>query len=149
MELFAGAVLSTASMVSLLLLWLAMDRALNQRRLMARLARLELVDMPAVPEAGTSRLLRGVALHRVGAALAAYWPGLPLARWRRALVQAGLFERLSIEEFLALRIVAALAGVLLCASAVVLLGPFGLGLGVLGGLVGYVLPSLVVAHVAA
>jgi tight adherence protein C len=148
MDLFAGAVLSTASMVSLLLLWLAMDRALAQRRLLARLARLELLDIPAVPEASSSRLLQGVALHRLGAALAAYWPSVRLARWRRALVQAGLVERLSIEEFLALRVVAALAGVLLCASATVLLGPFGLGFGVLGGFAGYLLPSLVVRHVA-
>jgi tight adherence protein C len=149
MDLFAGAILSTASVVSMLLLWLAMDRALSQRRLEARLARLELIDVPGGPIAGSSNLLHTEALHRLGAALAAYWPGSQLARWRRALVQAGLFDRLSIEEFLALRIVAVVAGVLICASAVVLLGPIGLGFGVLGGLVGYVVPSLAVAHVAA
>jgi tight adherence protein C len=125
-----------------------MDRALSQRRLEARLARLELVDVPTGPAAGSASLLRTLALHRLGAALALYWPSLQLARWRRALVHAGLFERLSIEEFLGLRIVAAVAGVLICASAAVLLGPLGLGFSVLGGLVGYVVPSLVVAHVA-
>ncbi len=148
MALVVSLVLAAAGAFSLFLLWLALDRALSQRRLAARLARYELLDAPAAPAGERPRLVHLAALRRLGAAAAACWPQELLLRWRRTLLHAGLVERLSVEEFLALRLVATAAGVLLGACVVVWLGPAGLAVSVLGGVVGYLAPAVVVARVS-
>jgi tight adherence protein C len=133
----------------LLLLWLALDRLQTQRQLAARLVRWDLLEGPEVTVEHRPRQPLRALLQRLGAFLVPCWPQRRLRRWRRTLIQAGLLDRYSVEELLALRVVAMVVGVALCASAVVLLGPAGLAAAVLGGMAGYLLPSLVVARIAA
>jgi tight adherence protein C len=160
LDALSSAGLALGAALSVLLLVLAVDHWRVRQRASARLARFGLVAADEGP--GPADGGRGGAdlLRRLGASLARRAPHKDLLGIHRQLVRAGLAERLSAEEFLGLRVVAALVGVVgglfVVALARLLLGAApGLGAGLLGlvvmaggGVAGYLAPPLVLARLA-
>jgi tight adherence protein C len=154
---FSGAMLALAGALSIMLAAIAVDYVRVRRRSSTRLARFGLLRTPAgpkEPEPGASPLAE--LLHRLGASLAARTQSGKLQELREALGRAGLADRLAVEEFLGLRVLALLLGVvvggvlIVVASLLVRDWPFAatLPLILLAGLLGYALPPLVVQQMA-
>jgi tight adherence protein C len=149
--------LALAGALSIMVAAVAIDYIRVQRRSTTRLARFGLLrTVSAVP--GPTRGMSPLAelLHRLGASLASRTQSGKLQEFRLALVRAGIADRLAVEEFLGLRVLALLlglvaGGVLAVAVDLVLRGlswPLITPLILLAGLAGYALPPLVVARMA-
>jgi tight adherence protein C len=155
--LFSAGMLALAGALSIMLAAVALDYVRVQRRSTTRLARFGLLGASGtLPAAGRRAAPVAEMLHRLGASLVARTPGPRLQELRGALVRAGVADRLAVEEFLGLRVVALLlglvvGGVLAVVADLALRGlPWALATPLipLAGLVGYALPPLVVAQMA-
>jgi tight adherence protein C len=159
-DALSNAGLALGAALSVLLLVLAVDHWRVRQRASSRLARFGLVaadEVPATP--GASRDSADV-LRRLGVGLAQRAPADSLQQVRGELVRAGLAERLSAEEFLGLRVLAALVGMvaglfLVALLRLLLIVPPGLAAGLLGiaalvggGVLGYLAPPLLLARFA-
>jgi len=159
-DVLSSAGLALAATLSVLLLVLAVDHWRVRQRASSRLARFGLVATDPTPGAAGTGHEGADVLRRLGAGLVQRTSHDRLRQIRDELLRAGLAERLSVEEFLGLRVVAALAGAVgglfLLTLARLLLGAApGLGAGLLGlalmaagGGAGYLAPPLALERLA-
>lgn len=139
---------SLVGMLSVLLCAMAVDHLRVQRHLGNRLARYNLHSTTSGTIADTRWLQKGDMLRRLGCHLARRSGSDRLQRVRDELVRAGLIDRLTPEELLALRLLATVVGVGLGSLLTVFVGPLASLAVVLGGVLGYLLPSLVLRQLA-
>src|SRR5215212_5042783 len=132
---------SLVGMLSVLLCAMAVDHLRVQRHLGNRLARYNLGGPASGTIADTRWLQKGDILRRLGCHLAQRSGSDRLQRVRDELVRAGLIDRLTPEELLALRLLATVGGVGLGSVLTVFVGPLASVAVVLGGVLGYLLPS--------
>jgi tight adherence protein C len=160
LDALSSAGLALGAALSVLLLVLAVDHWRVRQRASDRLARFGLVAADEGPGATAAGRAGAAVLRRLGAGLAARAPRARLQQVHDALLRAGLADRLSAEEFLGLRVAAALAGMvaglfLVSLARLLLGGAAGLGAGLVGlvvmavgGALGYLAPPLVLARFA-
>jgi tight adherence protein C len=148
----SGGILALAGALSIMLAAVAIDSVRVQRRSTTRLLRFGLLGTPGdlkAPDQRGSPVAE--LLHRLGASVAARMQGGKLQELREALVRAGLSDRLALEEFLGLRILALLLGTVVGGVLLVVADLLLRGLPIvsttplilLAGLLGYALPPLV------
>jgi tight adherence protein C len=120
------------------------QRILMRRGAIARLARYGAFDDTG-PEATAAPAGSALGLLApLGARVAHFMNRESLRQQRMELVRAGVDHRLTVEEFLALRILAVPAGFAIGLLAIPLLGPTALLIAIIGAPIGYLLPRLVV-----
>jgi tight adherence protein C len=153
----SSGMLAVAGALSIVLAAVAIDYIRVQRRSTARFARFGLVStVGAAPTAGRPSTPLADLLRGLGATVAARISGGKLQELRLALVRAGVADRLAVEEFLGLRVLALLLGLVVGGVFAVVMDLVLRGLPlaatgplvVLAGVGGYTLPPLVVAHMA-
>jgi tight adherence protein C len=126
----------------------AAQRILVRRQAMARMSRYGVVRDDAheavVAPAGSAVSL----LAPLGARVAHLMKRESLQEVRLELMRAGVDHRLTVEELLALRLLAVPVGIAVGLLLIPILGPAALVVAVLGGPIGYILPSAVLHQLA-
>jgi tight adherence protein C len=148
-DMLASISVSLAATLSVLYLVLVVGRLRMGRRVTDRLTRLGLRDGGGAfaNDLGGRRATGSArALQRLGVRLAARKTHDGLLELRQELLRAGIAHRLSAEQFLALRVVAVLLGVVALSAVAAVVGLFLPMAVVLGASLGYVLPLAVLAR---
>lgn len=157
---YATAALMVGAALSVLCLWLAVDHYHARQRARSRLARFGSIRDETTIEISTTRTPADL-LHQLGSLVARRAPRAHLQKLSTRLIRAGMYGRPGVEEFLGIQLLSVVGGLLLGGAIPLTLGfpvrggslgaSFAnalLGL-VLGGALGFFLPSLVLNRIGA
>jgi tight adherence protein C len=146
LEALSLAGIALTSALSVLFFVLAAEHVRTRWSVRGRLTRFALLGAPDQVVPSTLWPQGTDLLRRLGTGLARSLRRDRLHELRAQLVRAGLADRLSAEEFLGLRLLAVLTGVALGAMPAGLLGSLALGTTAFGAIIGFVVPTMILAN---